>query len=67
MESPAGKGLTSWLLCVMLPCVFFTFPYGVSVSGKVRYLIVLIPDLCLLLYFYWLKVKFDLGALEFDK
>ena len=34
----------------MFPCVIVTFPYGVS--GKVWYLIVSIPDLCLLLYFY---------------
>ena len=40
---PAG------LLCVMFSCVFVTFPYGVP--GQVRYLIVLIPDLCLVLYF----------------
>ena len=31
------------LLCVMFPCVFVTFPC--VVSGKVWYLIVLIPDL----------------------
>ena len=24
--SPAGKGLTSWLLFVMFSCVFVTFP-----------------------------------------
>ena len=30
-------------------CVFGTFPYGVS--GQVWYLIVSIPDLCLLLFF----------------
>ena len=40
--SPAGKGLTSWLLFVMFNCVFVTFPW---------YLIVLIPDLCHLSYF----------------
>ena len=34
------------LLCVMFSCVFFTFQYGVL--GQVCYLIVLIPDLCLL-------------------
>ena len=34
------------LLCVMFPCVFVTFPY--SVSSQVWYLIVSIPDLCLL-------------------
>ena len=35
------------LLCVMFPCVFVTFQYGVS--GKMWYLILSIPDLCLLL------------------
>ena len=47
--SPAGKGLTSWLLYVMFSSVFVTFPYGVL--GQVWYLIVSIPDLCLLPYF----------------
>ena len=36
------------LLCVMFPCVFITFPYGVL--GQVRILIVLIPDICILPY-----------------
>ena len=27
--SPAGKGLTSWLLFVMFNCVFVTFPGGI--------------------------------------
>ena len=27
--SPAGKGLTSWLLFVMFNCVFATFPCGI--------------------------------------
>ena len=36
-------------LCVMFPCVFVTFPAGVLV--QVWYLIVLVPDLCLLPYF----------------
>ena len=39
--SPAGKGLTSWLLFVMLNCVFVTFPCGIL--GHVKYLIVSIP------------------------
>ena len=26
--SPAGKGLTSWLLFVMFDCVFVTYPCG---------------------------------------
>ena len=42
--SPAGKGLTSWRLFVMLNCVFVTFPCGIL--GQVWYLIVYIPDLC---------------------
>ena len=41
--SPAGKGLASWLSCVMFSCIFVIFPYGVP--GQVWYLIVLIPDL----------------------
>ena len=38
------------LLCVMFSCVFVTFPCGVL--GQVWYLIVLIPDFCLLPYFH---------------
>ena len=47
--SPAGKGLTSWLLFVMFDCVFLTFPCGILCHGW--YLIVSILDLCLLSYF----------------
>ena len=47
--SPAGKGLTSWLLFVMSNCDFVTFPCGIF--GQVWYLIVLILDLCHLSYF----------------
>ena len=36
------------LLCVMFNCVFVTFPCGVL--GQVSYLVVCIPDLCLLTY-----------------
>ena len=43
--SPAGKGLTSWLSFVVSNCEFVTF------LGRVRYLIVSIPDLCTLNYF----------------
>ena len=54
--SPAGKGLTSWPLFVMFNCVFVTFPCGIL--GQVWYLIVLIPDLCRLSYFFiWVSVK----------
>ena len=55
--SPAGKGLTSWLLFVMFNCVFITFPCGIL--GQVWYLIVSFPDLCRLSYvdiFYWPNV-----------
>ena len=48
--SPAGKGLTYWLLYVMFYCDFITFPCGIL--GQVWYLIELIPDLCHLSYFY---------------
>ena len=48
--SPAAKGLTSWVLFVMANCEVVTFPCGIL--GQVWYLIVLIPDLCHLSYFY---------------
>ena len=38
------------LLYVMFSCVFVTFTYGIL--GQVWYLIISIPDICLLLYFY---------------
>ena len=44
--SPAGKGLTFWLLFVMFNCDFFTFPCDILV--QVWYLILLIPDICCL-------------------
>ena len=53
--SPAGKGLTAWLLFVMFNCVIANFPCGIL--GQVWYLIVSIPDLCHLFY-YKSKVKF---------
>ena len=42
--SPAGKGLTSWLLFVMSNWDFVTFPCGIL--GQVWYLIVLISERC---------------------
>ena len=45
--SPAGKGLTSWLLFVMFNCVFITFPCGIL--GQVWYLIVSFPDFAVFL------------------
>ena len=50
LQSPAGKGLTSWLLFVMSNCDFVTFPC--NILGQVWYLIVLIPDLFRHSYFY---------------
>ena len=49
--SPTGKGLTSWLSFVMFKYVFITFPRGIL--GQVWCLILLIPDLCHLSYFYF--------------
>ena len=45
------------LFCVVLSCVFVTFPY--CVPGQVWYWIVSIPDLCLPLYF---ALQIDLGS-----
>ena len=42
--TPAGKGITSWLLFVMFGCVFVIFPCGIL--GQLRYFIVSIPYLC---------------------
>ena len=53
--SPAGKGLTSWLSFVVSNCVFVTFPFGIL--GQVWYLIVSIPDLCILTFFYLHAIK----------
>ena len=47
--SPAGKGLTSWVLFVMSNYDFVTFPCGILCH--VWYLIVLIPDFSCLTYF----------------
>ena len=47
--SPAGKGLTSF---VVSGCECH-FPFGIL--GQVWYLIVFIPDLCTLIYFNVLK------------
>ena len=55
LSVPCSIVITCWeradllaLVCVMFSCVFVTFPYGVS--GQVWYLIVSIPDFCLLFY-----------------
>ena len=45
----------------MLSCVLFTFPNGVL--GQMWYLIVSIPDLCLLLYFKYYVISYFLYLL----
>ena len=47
--SPAGKGLTFWVLFVMFNCNFVTFSCGIL--GQVWYLMASLPDLCRLSYF----------------
>ena len=47
--SPAGKGLTSWLLFVIFNCNFVTFTCGIR--GQVWNLVVSISDLCRFSYF----------------
>ena len=56
LSVPCSLVITCWeradllaILCVIFPCVFVTFLYGVS--GQVWYLIVSIAGLCLLIYF----------------
>ena len=49
LRSPAGKGLTYWLLFVMLHCIFVTFSCGIL--SQMWYLNVSIPDLCRISYF----------------
>ena len=58
--SPAGKGLTSWLLFVVLNCVVVTFPFGIL--GQVWYLIVSIPDLCPLSYLLTVRIVLHISA-----
>ena len=55
LSIPCSLKITRWeradllaLLCMMFSCVFPTFPYGVL--SWVWYLMVSIPDFCLLLY-----------------
>ena len=47
--SPAGKGLTSWLSFVVSSV---SLSLSIGILGQVWYLIVSIPDLCNLTYFY---------------
>ena len=58
--SPAGKGLTSWLSFVVLDCVIVAFPFGIL--GQVWYLIVSIPDLCILSYFHTLSIVLQISC-----
>ena len=66
--SPAGKELTCSLWFVMFNCVSVTFPCGIP--GQLWYLIVWIPDLYRLSYFYFLvteNVVFGDRKRNFDK
>ena len=58
--SPAGRGLTSWLSCVVLNCVIVTFPYGIL--GQVWNLILSISDLCPLSYFHTVRIVLHISA-----
>ena len=55
--SPAGKGLTSWLLFLVSNCYFVTLPC--RILGQMLYLIVMIPDLCRLSYFHSVDFVLD--------
>ena len=50
-----GKGLASWLSCMYVLLCFYHFPMWCPGSGLpsslLYYLIVLVPDICLLTYF----------------
>ena len=59
--SPAGKELATWLSCMLCLLCFVSFPCGVL--GQVSYLIVSIPDLCLLTYLF--SVCLVCSALEY--
>ena len=57
LSVPCGLVVTCWerddllaLLCVMISCVFVTFPCGIL--GRVWYLIAWTPDICISLNFY---------------
>ena len=58
--SPAGKGLTSWLLFVMFNCIIFTLKFPCGILGQVWYLIVSIPDLRRLSYMELLPIEEDI-------
>ena len=51
--SPAGKGLTSWLLFVMFIVVLFKVTFPCGILDQVWYLIVSSPDLYRLSHFYY--------------
>ena len=62
LSVPCSLVITCWeiaeplaISCVVFSCVSVTFPYNVPV--EVWYLIVSIPDLCLLPYFEEMNIK----------
>ena len=50
--SPAWKGLASWLSFARLWCLTVSLSFPIGILGQVWYLIVSIPDLCTLTFFY---------------
>ena len=61
--SPAGKGLTSWLSFVVS---IVSLSLSHSILGQVWYLIVSIPDLCTLTYFFNIpSIVCGIGVLNF--
>ena len=60
--SSTGKELISWLLFVMINCVFDTFPCGIL--GLVWYLIVSSSDPCRLSYFNAIRINKVLAELS---
>ena len=54
LQSPAGKGLTSWLSFVVSTV---SLSLSIDILRKVWYLIVSIPDLCTLTYFELLSFE----------
>ena len=58
LRSPAGKGMTSWLVLVMF-IVFLLLSLG-CILGHVWYLIVSFPDFCRLSHFKSISVTAEL-------
>ena len=68
--SPAGKGLTSWLSCVVFSCVFFHFPKCVLVNIRINGEVGVVKQVSdrskavLLVWIFFLKLCFVLVKLS---